>query len=160
MREYTKTSPAIWQSTRFRSLPVDDDRFCFVYLLTNQHQNSAGCYALPPGYAATDLRWTPEKYRLSLAAQVSAGLIQVDPETDEVLIERWFLHNPPMNEKHRLGTERAIMRIKSPVLRAAALASLQNVWDDALQRREVSQSRSNSGQRAMLLPIGGQKRST
>ena len=49
MREFSKVSPAVWQSERFHSLPSDDGRYVHLYLLTNDHQNSAGCYRLPDG---------------------------------------------------------------------------------------------------------------
>ena len=57
MRDYSKISPALWQSARFNDLPSDDGRYLYLYLLTSSHQTSAGCYQLPDGYSCSDLRW-------------------------------------------------------------------------------------------------------
>ena len=57
MREFTKVSPALWNSARFKGLSDDSSRLLYVYYLTCSHQNAAGCYHLPDGYACTDLGW-------------------------------------------------------------------------------------------------------
>jgi hypothetical protein len=43
----------------------------------------------------------------------NAGLVSCDDETSEVFVRRWFKHNPPMNDKHALGTRFIIDRIES-----------------------------------------------
>ena len=48
---FSKISPAVWQSLHFNGLPSDDGDYLYLYLLTNRHQNSAGCYRLPDGCA-------------------------------------------------------------------------------------------------------------
>ncbi len=116
MRDFSKISPAVWQSSRFNSLPSDDGRYLYLYLLTNRHQNSAGCYRLPDGYACTDLLWRPDRYVAARQALQKADMIRFDAETIEVMITRWFKHNPPMNQSHYDGTERILERLESPRL--------------------------------------------
>jgi hypothetical protein len=41
------------------------------------------------------------------------GLVSFDDETSELFVHRWFKHNPPMNDKHALGTRFIIERIES-----------------------------------------------
>ena len=113
------------------------ERYLFLYLLTNQHQNSAGCYALPDGYACTDLGWPAKQYRAGIASLVASGMILVDERTSEVLLERWFRHNAPMNTNHYKGTAKLVARIQSDQLRGAASAALDAAWRDQIKRHET-----------------------
>jgi len=131
MREFSKVCPQIWESKRFRSLADDSARLAYLYLLTNGHQTSAGCYRLPPAYACADMGWEPDQYDAALRALLDAQLVQVDWDTSEVFIPRWFKHNPPTNEKHAKGTTRLVEKIQSDRLRELAGQELQeamNKW--------------------------------
>jgi hypothetical protein len=138
-RDYSKVSPRLWQSSRFGFLP-DDAKFAFLYLLTSEHQNSAGCYRLPDGYATADLRWTLDRYRKAREHLVKAGMIQFDPDESVVMIERWFNHNQPMSEDHLTGIERILERIDSDQIREAAQKALSDSWD-AVQAQRLSKCR-------------------
>ncbi len=129
MREYSKVSPNVWQSERFNNLPSDDGRLLYLYLLTCSHQNSAGTYRLPDGYACVDLRWKPERYHNARAELVAADLIAFDDLASVVMICRWFRHNPPMSEKHLIGIERALERLPSESIAQHALEAAQEAWE-------------------------------
>jgi hypothetical protein len=131
MREFSKVSPQIWESKRFRSLADDSARLAYLYLLSNGHQTSAGCYRLPPAYACADIGWEPAKYDAALQALLDAELVDVDRDTNEVFIPRWFKHNPPTNEKHATGTTRLVEKIRSDRLRELTVRELResmNKW--------------------------------
>ena len=113
MRDFNKVSPTLWQSSRFVDLPSDDGRFLYLYLLTCHHQNSAGCFWLPDGYACNDIRWEAKRYVSARQSLLDADLIRYDDANHVVLIERWFKHNPPMNEKHRKGIASQIEKLES-----------------------------------------------
>lgn len=116
MRGFSKISPELWDSERFKTLPSDDGRYLYLYLLTCRHQTSAGAYRLPDGYAATDLRWMPERYVKARELLVQADLIRFDDQTSVVMITRWFKHNPPMNADHLKSIENELERLPSPTL--------------------------------------------
>jgi hypothetical protein len=139
MRDYSKVSPAVWQSKRFNNLPTDDGRYLYLYLLTNKHQTSAGAYHLPEGYACDDLRWSPERYREARGQIVNADLIHYDDEEDVILITRWFKHNPPMSESHLIGIERQLERLPSELLCETALAAMYEAWD-SVQAEKLGKS--------------------
>lgn len=119
-RIFSKVSHAIWESRRVRSCSTDAKVLLF-YLLTNGHVTSAGVYRLPIGYASADLGWSEEQVGAELRGLVDKELIDHDPVTEEVLIHRWFKHNPPMNEKHAKGTSRFLAAVESERLRVAAM---------------------------------------
>lgn len=132
-REFSKVSPAMWRSARFAGLS-DKGKVAYCYYLTNTHVTSAGCYILPDGYACADLNWSLTEYRQARDECREAGLI--DYEGDTVFIERWFKHNPPMNENHAKGTIKLIASIEPDRLRekteaAFSLANEQRVEREA-----------------------------
>ena len=157
MRDYSKISPAVWQSPRFNNLPSDDGRYLYLFLLTCQHQNSAGCYRLPDGYACNDLNWLIERYLNARKILIDAGLILFDGVSSVLMITRWFKHNPPMNEKHFIGIERTLERLDSETIYDAACAALNEAWESIeaekaarLQRKQkLAHGLSNGLQGAM-----------
>lgn len=116
-REFSKVAPAVWRSSRFAGLGGDAPQLLYLYFLTCEHQNSAGCFRLPDGYACADLGWPLEKYREARERLSAADLVTFDPGTDEIYVPRWLKHNPPMNDSHSKGTRRVIERIESDMIR-------------------------------------------
>jgi hypothetical protein len=120
-REFSKVSPVIWRSKRFLALPDDRCRLLLLYLLTCQHQNSAGTFRLPEGYACTDLvGWTIEQYRAARDHLRTAGLIVHDEKTEEIFVTGWFQISPPMNPKHAASIISRINEIESDDVRSIA----------------------------------------
>jgi hypothetical protein len=127
MRDFSKVSPSLWHSQRFNSLPSDDGRFLHLYLLTCEHQNSAGAYRLPDAYAAADLKWHEDRYRTARADLEAADLVAFDATASVVFVRRWFKHNPPTNPSHLKGIQRVLERLPSQTVREAASAELETV---------------------------------
>lgn len=145
-RVFNKISPALWASSRFHSLSYQA-KTAFVYFCTNAHVTSAGCYVLPDGYACTDLRCDIESYRAMRAEVLGAAMIDVDVEHSVVLIEKWFKHNPPTNDKYAIGTRRRVAEIPSERLRKKAEAALNEV-DEARVARQSIDKITRDAQRA------------
>lgn len=135
-RLYTKVSPALWTSRRFRALG-HEARLFYLYLLTNEHIDSTGCYRLPAGYACADFGITPGEFDSLSDELANAGLIAIDPEAEYVRILRWFRHNPPMNRDHLAGTRDRINQIESDTLRGECETDFLEAEAD-LERRLVA----------------------
>ena len=120
MRTFSKISPKLWRSPRFRSLESGDARLLYLYVLTCEHQSSAGCFRLPGAYAASDLGWTEGRLSEAREALTKAALLVHDAGTDEYFVPRWFKHNPACNAKHKQGIERLISELDSDHVREAA----------------------------------------
>ncbi len=116
-REFSKVSPAIWRSKRFRLLPNDRCRLLLFYFMTSAHQTSAGAYQLSEGYACTDLGWSAEDYSAARQPLEELRLIVFDADTEEVYVTGWFNVCPPMNDKHAAGCKSMIRDIESDVVR-------------------------------------------
>ena len=106
-REFSKISPKVWRSNKFRALPSDEARYLLIFLMTSPHQTSAGCFKIPDEYGAADMNWPIERFREYRAQLVEAGLLAFDEVTDEYFVPGWFTFNKPMNVSH----QKAIVRI-------------------------------------------------
>lgn len=115
-RQFNMIAPAIWRSARFLGVS-SDAKALHLYLLTSPHQNSAGTYCLPDGYACADLRWPLDLYQSSRAELVEAELIAFDEETSEIYVLRWFQHCAPKGPKQQAGTRRLVEAIESDPIR-------------------------------------------
>ncbi|MEI9992745.1 MAG: hypothetical protein WDM86_22260 [Rhizomicrobium sp.] len=151
MRDFTMVSPRIWMSPKFWALPSNEERFVYLYVLTGQHQNGAGAYHLPVGYAAADLRSTPVAVTAALGELNQAGLIEFDPATSEVLIVGWFDLCKPQNAKHYEGVKRRIAQLLSARLRDIAEADAARAWAECEAGRAARalQAAPSSSQRSM-----------
>ena len=129
MRDFSKISPAVWGSDRFNKLPSDDARYLFMYLLTCEHQTSAGAFRLKDGYATDDLKWDAPRYHVARRQLVEADLIHFDEAASCILITRWFKHNPPMSESHFIGIERQLERLPSQAIWEAASQAANEAWE-------------------------------
>ena len=135
MREFSKISPVLWQSKRFNNLASDDARFLYLYLLTNSHQTSAGCYRLPDGYATNDLRWELSRYVKARQELANADLILYDESESVLMITRWFKHTPPMSESHFIGVERILEKVPSQLIWEATHKAVNEAWDSVQAKR-------------------------
>lgn len=104
MRDFSKVGCSVWHSRKFRSLRKDHTaRYLYLYLLTNPHSNSAGCYNLPEGYPMADMELDLPAYREAMERLSRAGLIRLDEAMETVLITNWVRFNEPTNAKHAIG---------------------------------------------------------
>ena len=122
MRDFSKVSPKVWRSPRFRAMQDERAKLLYLYVLTCEHQSSAGCFRLPDAYAAADLGWSDGHLEEARGALIAAGLLVHDPDSEEYFVPRWFKHNPGTNPKHRAGITRLISELDSDHVREAAEA--------------------------------------
>lgn len=122
MRDFTKVSNSIWNSTKFNRLKCDRAKLAYLYMLTCPHSNSSGCYTLKVGYAAADLSWEFEAISKAIETLSEVGLIEFDKASETVRIVNWVTFNPPTNAKHALGI---LGHLKSATSRRLKLKSLQ-----------------------------------
>ncbi len=145
MRDFTKVSPTIWHSDKFKSLPSDDARFVYLYLLTSPHQTSAGCFHLPNAYAASDLSWLQSRYEQARDELIAAEMIRFDASTSVVGIAGWFRFNPPQNQKHLIGIRHALERLPSQLIWAEACAELEELQEAATKLKAESTASREGG---------------
>ncbi|OJU52355.1 MAG: hypothetical protein BGO03_11905 [Mesorhizobium sp. 61-13] len=97
----------------------------YLYFLTCEHQNSAGCFRLPNGYASADLGWPTEQYMSVRQILIDGEMIAFDAATSTIYVERWFQHCAAMSDKHAIGIRRVISAIESDVIREKVEADFE-----------------------------------
>lgn len=99
MRPFAKVGSSLWNSKKFRKL-TEREKLVYLYLLTNQHASSVGCYALATGYMLADLNIDAETLETALAAIVGAGLAERDPNENLFYMPGWQVQNAPKSPNH------------------------------------------------------------
>jgi hypothetical protein len=111
-RDYGKISTTIWNSRKFGALgPNDDARLLYFYLHTCPHVNSLGCFVLPVGYAATDLRWSETRCLQALDSLSAVSLIGWTPSEQVVRIVDFLKFDPFTNPDHAKGAVKLALRL-------------------------------------------------
>ncbi len=124
MRDFSKVSPSIWRSKKFKSLGADmEAKHVYLYLLTCPHGNSAGCFDLPPLYASNDLGMTAEAYSKAIDSLSKADLIEWDEAEQTLLIVNWDEFNEPTNPKHAIGLLSQLEQAASKTLKTKCFHS-------------------------------------
>lgn len=140
MRDFTKVSPLIWRDKRFHCLASTDARLLYFYFLTGEHQNACGCFRIPDGYAASDLRWDAERYVQARDEVVAGGLAQFDPETSEIYVSGWYETNPICNDSHFKGALKSVCNIESDMIREIVEPEIEA--SDQQRRKKVPEKQS------------------
>lgn len=117
MREFSKVYCSLWQSQKFDKLPDAEAKLLYLYLLTNEHSNSSGCYDLKRGYATIDLKFSDEAFDRSIQSLSIALLIEVEKGFNTILVTNWVTFNEPTNAKHAMGIMSHLERCSSERLK-------------------------------------------
>ena len=139
MRDFSKVSPALHNSDRFRALGDDHAAVrVYFYLITCPHGNSTGCFALKDGYACDDLFMDLETYQRAMQRLCEVSLIAYDRASKVVLIEKWVDHNHPTNPKHALGILNILSKMGKSDLAARRYAEFAQVLRAKSMTRDAS----------------------
>lgn len=138
MREFSKVSPTVWRSKKFRSLRSMEARYVYLYLLTCPHANSAGCFDIHPLYACADMGMSDIQFQDCIKSLCEAGLIEWDEAENTVLITNWIEFNAPANPKHALGILAQLQQASSEALRLKAFQDLSGEIITKKFNREAS----------------------
>ncbi len=96
MRDYGSVCTSFWIDSKIQSLS-NESKLLAVYLLTGPHTNMLGCFRLPVGYIAEDLRWDNKVVLSSLTELTKADFITYDNDLSWVLIHNFLKSNPIEN---------------------------------------------------------------
>ncbi|EDP46552.1 hypothetical protein [Rickettsiella grylli] len=110
MREYGSVQTQFWSDLALQNLSTHA-KLLAVYLLTGPHTNMLGCFRLPIGYVAEDLKWNGET-----VYQVFSELSQVkflirDTESNWILITHFLDWNPIENPNQGKSLSKLFKRV-------------------------------------------------
>lgn len=96
MRTYGRVSAAFWTDEKTVALS-SNGKVLALYILTGPHSNGIGCYRLPMGYIADDLKWEPGTVTETLSELLASGFVKRCETTSWLFIPKFLTHNTPEN---------------------------------------------------------------
>lgn len=116
MEVFTKVERGYWQDEFILEL-TPEQKFFYLYLMTNNKVNTLGAYVFPLTMSTVELGYNKETVLKLLDHFAQAGKIIWDETTKEVFLLNW----PKRNWNKKTATLRALKKdfsaLKSPVLR-------------------------------------------
>ena len=94
MAIYRNITTRFWSDSKIKDEFTPEDKFFFIYLLTNEHTNICGCYEIAQKDMTleTGYNWETAKMLLDRMERVHK-VLQYSPDTKEVLINNFGKYN-------------------------------------------------------------------
>lgn len=92
MGAFSKIERDFWQDNFVLEL-TPEEKYFYLYLLTNERVNALGCYELRMKIAVLETGYNAESMKKYLDKFTNVGKILFDEETQEILIVNWHKYN-------------------------------------------------------------------
>lgn len=127
MATYRTVYLSFWTDTKVEDEFTPEDKYFFLYLLTNPHTNLCGCYECSVGQMARDTGYNENTIKRLLARMEKVlHVILYDEQTKEVLILNWGKYNWCNSPKTKAGAEKVAAHIKSDFFRGMVLKAISD----------------------------------
>ncbi|KXX64035.1 hypothetical protein [Marichromatium gracile] len=120
MRDYGRIHTRFWEQPEITALSVEA-RLLAVYLLSSPHSNLLGCYRLPKGYVADDLRLDEAALERAFADLEGLGLVHRCAVTGWLLLPNHLKYNPIDNGNQAKAALKLIAKVPPTATLLAAL---------------------------------------
>lgn len=125
MATYRNVHISFWTDPKVDDDFSPEDKYFYLYLLTNPHTNICGCYEISMKQMTRETGYNEDSVRSLLNRMENVhGVIKYDPNTKEVFIPKWCKYNWASSEKVLIGVEKSIQSIKSPFFRSEIARTL------------------------------------
>ena len=126
-------STSFWEDETIVNEFSPEDKYFYLYLLTNPHTNICGCYEIGFKQMARDTGYNEETVRhLVRRMETVHKVIRYNRTTKEVLLLNWSKYNWTDSEKLLTGVNKAASFIKSEPFKKYVLAILNGDTPDTL----------------------------
>jgi transcription initiation factor IIE alpha subunit len=118
MAWYRQIYTTFWSDAKVADDFTPEDKYFYLYLLTNSHTTLCGCYEISEKQISNDTGYTVDVVaRLLDRLENVHHVILRDRDTKEILILNWYKYNWNRSEKVMRGVLKETDKIKSPVFR-------------------------------------------
>ena len=119
MPVYRNISLSFWTDSKVDDDFTPEDKYFYLYLLTNPHTTISGCYEVSMKQMCRETGYNEDSVtRLLDRMEHQHGVVQYSRDTKEVLIVNWAKYNWTTSEKMLSGVMTAAHSIKCPEFRA------------------------------------------
>ena len=106
---------SFWTDAKVIDDFTPEDRYFFLYLMTNPHTNLCGCYEISKKQMSDETGYTKETIeKLIKRMSESHQVIRYSNTSKEMLIINWHKYNWTESSKLKIALEREIETIKDP----------------------------------------------
>lgn len=114
MAKYRAVQTTFWDDAKVVEDFSSDDKYLFLYLLTNQKTNQIGCYELLITQICRDTGLSKQKVlKILQKLEENLKVIVYDYETKEVFLKNWYKYNWLSSIKTKKCIEKEFETIKS-----------------------------------------------
>lgn len=114
MALYRNISVTFWTDRKIDDEFTPEEKYFFLYLLTNPHTNICGCYEIGMKQMSRETGYNVEKIKhLLTKLEKQHGVILYDKSTMEILVVNWSKYNWSSSDNLRKAVEKACDNIKS-----------------------------------------------
>lgn len=129
MAIYRNVSMSFWTDSKVVDDFTPEDRYFYLYLLTNTHTNLSGCYELSLRQAAYETGYGEDAVSNLVRRFADVhDLIRYDWKTKEVLLLNWYKYNWTQSEKLKALIEKEVASVKSESFRKHLGTCIDRVW--------------------------------
>lgn len=117
MAKYRSIQTSFWSDTKVIDEFTPEDRYFYLYLLTNEKSNQLGCYELSIKQMCRDTGYNEETIKKLIDRfQNIHKIIYYDFKTKEIFLKNWYKYNWLDSDKTRVCIEKEFALVKSSEL--------------------------------------------
>ena len=115
MAIYRNIHLSFWTDPKVQDDFTPEDRYFYLYLLTNPHTNLVGCYEISFKQMSDETGYTKDCIeRLVKRLSETHNVIRYSNITKELLIINWHKYNWTLSQKHKMAITSQASKIKDP----------------------------------------------
>lgn len=133
MAIYRNLQLSFWTDNKIEDEFTPEDKFFYLYLLTNPQTNLCGCYEVSYSQMTRQTGYNKDTIiRLLGRFDSLHNVIKFDSKTKEILILHWYKYNWSKSEKVLSGVCNVAKYIKSDSFRKYVFETVENIKNDTL----------------------------
>ena len=127
MARYRQIETRFWSDSKVIDDMKPEDRYFYLYLLTNEKSNQVGCYEISKNQISKDTGYSIEKINNILKKfENKLKLIIYDKNTKEIFLKNWYKYNWLNSQKTAKCVIQGVSEIKSEQIIPHISPLLQN----------------------------------
>ena len=133
MAIYRNLQLSFWTDNKIEDEFTPEDKFFYLYLLTNPQTNLCGCYEVSYSQMTRQTGYNKDTIiRLLERFESLHNVIKFDSKTKEILILHWYKYNWSKSEKVLSGVCNVAKYIKSDSFRKYVFETVESIKNDTL----------------------------
>lgn len=138
MAIYRNVQLSFWTDNKVEDDFTPEDKYFYLYLLTNPQTNICGCYEVSYSQLTNQTGYNKDTVsRLLDRFENVHKIIKFNKSTKEILILNWYKYNWSKSEKTLVGVENVAKHIKSKEFQKYIYSIIENIRKGSVQMGHV-----------------------